>query len=312
VNAKRRRRSISSRAGPPAIPPGLDWWRSEPGGGEWLDSLPAFVADCSDRWQFRTGPPYQPASISLVIPAERADGTPAVLKISFPEPESEHEGAALAHWDGRGAVRLLAHDPARRALLIERCSPGDQLWAVEDDDEVTAAAATVMHRLWRPPPIDHPFRLLANEAARWAVELPSRWSGLGQPFEGRLLDEAVAACRELGGSQGESVVLHQDLHAGNILRATREPWLAIDPKPLVGERPFDAAALLRDRLSELAEPNARVLVRRRLDILVERLGLDRERTRRWGIAHALAWGVSGSKVYPDMIVAARSLIEIGR
>jgi streptomycin 6-kinase len=312
VNAKRRGRSFSSRAGPLAIPAGLDWWRSEPGGGEWLDSLPALVADCSDRWQLRIGSPYQPASISLVVPAERADDTPAVLKISFPEPESEHEGAALAHWDGRGAVRLLAHDAARRALLIERCLPGDQLWAVEDDDEVTAAAATVMLRLWRPPPNAHPFRLLANEAARWAVELPSRWSGLGQPFERRLVDEAVAACRELSGSQGESVVLHQDLHAGNILRAAREPWLAIDPKPLVGERPFDAAALLRDRLSGLAEPNARVLVRRRLDILVERLGLDRERTRRWGIAHTLAWGVSGSKVYPDMIVAARSLVQIAR
>jgi streptomycin 6-kinase len=247
-----------------------------------------------------------------VIPAERADGTPAVLKISFPEPESEHEGSALAHWDGRGAVRLLAHDPERRALLIERCSPGDQLWAVEDDDEVTVAAATVMHRLWRPPPIDHPFRLLANEAARWAVDLPSQWSGLGRPFEQRLVDEAVAACLELSGSQDVSVVLHQDLHAGNILRAAREPWLAIDPKPLVGERPFDAAALLRDRLSGLAEPIARALVRRRLDILIERLGLDRERTRRWGIAHALAWGVSGSKVCPDMIVAARSLVEIGR
>jgi streptomycin 6-kinase len=169
-----------------------------------------------------------------------------------------------------------------------------------------------MQLLWRPPPSDHPFRLLANEAARWAVELPSQWSGLARPFERRLVNEAVAACLELGGSQGEPVVLHQDLHAGNILRAAREPWLAIDPKPLVGERPFDAAALLRDRLSELAEPNARVLVRRRLDILVERLGLDRERTRRWGIAHALAWGVSGSKVYPDMIVAARSLVEIGR
>ncbi|HYU50184.1 MAG TPA: aminoglycoside phosphotransferase family protein [Candidatus Limnocylindria bacterium] len=294
-----------------AIPPGLDWWRSAPGGGEWLDSLPTLVADCSDRWQLQIGQPYQPASISLVIPAERADGTPAVLKVSFPEPESEHEAAALAAWGGRGAVRLLAHDPERRALLIERCSPGDQLWAEEDDDAVSAAAAAVMSRLWRRAPENHPFRLLADQAARWAVELPARWAGLGRPFEQRLLDEAVAACLELGGTQGEPVVLHQDLHAGNILRAQREPWLAIDPKPLVGERPFDAAALLRDRLSGLAKPDARAVVRRRLDILVERLGLDRDRTRRWGLAHALAWGVSGSKVYPDMIVAARSLAHIG-
>lgn len=282
-----------------------------PGGSQWLDSLPSLVADYSDRWRLRLGVPYQPASIALVVPVELADGTPAVLKVNFPEPESEHEAAALAVWDGRGAVRLLASDLDRGALLIERCSPGDQLWAVEDDDEVTAAAAAVMDRLWRPAPDDHSFRYLSAEAARWAVELPVEWANLGRPFERRILDEAVDACLELGGTQGPPVVLHQDLHAGNILRAHREPWLAIDPKPLVGERPFDAAALLRDRLSGLAEPRARALVRRRLDILVERLGLDRERTRRWGIAHTLAWGVSGSKVYPDMIVAARSLVEIG-
>jgi streptomycin 6-kinase len=283
-----------------------------PGGSRWLDSLPDLVADCSDRWWLRIGEPYQPASIALVVPVEQLDGTPAVLKVNFPEPDSEHEAAALAFWDGRGAVRLLASDPERRALLIERCSPGDQLWAVEDDDEVTDAAAAVMDRLWRSAPDDHPFRDLSDQAARWAVELPAHWTNLGRPFEGRILDEAVAACLELGGAQGPAVVLHQDLHAGNILRAVREPWLAIDPKPLVGERPFDAASLLRDRLWGLAEPDVRTVVRRRLDILVERLGLDRERTRRWGIVHALAWGVSGSKVEPDMIVAATCLVEMGR
>jgi streptomycin 6-kinase len=295
-----------------AIPPGLDWWRSAPGGGEWLDSLPTLVADCSDRWQLQIGQPYQPASISLVIPAERADGTPAVLKVSFPEPESEHEAAALAAWGGRGAVRLLAHDPERRALLIERCSPGDQLWTLEDEDEATAAAAGVMDRLWRAAPEDHAFILLADQAARWATELPSHWAGLGRPFDRRLVDEATAACRDLGPTQVESMVLHQDLHGGNILRARREPWLAIDPKPLVGERAFDAASLLRDRRWRLAESNAGALVARRLDTLVERLGLDRERTRRWGIAHALAWGVSGTKLEPDMIEAARLLVAIGR
>jgi streptomycin 6-kinase len=247
-----------------------------------------------------------------VIPAERADGSPAVLKFNFPEPESETEAAALAHWNGRGAVRLLAHDPERRALLIERCSPGDQLCSVEDEDEATAAAAQVMERLWRSAPADHPFLLLADRAARWAVELPSLWAGLGRPFERRLIDEAVAACLELGITQGPPVLLHQDLHGGNILRALREPWLAIDPKPLVGERAFDAASLLRDRRWRMAEPGFGTVIRRRLDALVDRLGLDRERTRRWGIAHALAWGVSGAKVESDMIAAARLLVDVGR
>jgi len=111
--------------------------------------------------------------------------------------------------------------------------------------------------------------------------------------------------------QAATVIVHQDLHGGNILRAQREPWLAIDPKPLVGEPAFDAASLLRDRRWQIREPNARSVIARRLDILVERLGLDRERTRRWGIAHALAWGMSGTKVEADMIEAARLLVAIG-
>jgi streptomycin 6-kinase len=310
VDSKRRSRSRSVARGL-AIPPGLDWWRSVPGGSRWLDSLPDLVAACSERWRIRIGEPFQPASISLVLPAEREDGSLAVLKINFPDEESEREGAALAHWDGLGAVRLLAEDPDRRALLIERCSPGDQLWTLQDEDEATSIAADVMDRLWRPAPADHSFVLLVDQAARWAAELPSHWTDLGRPFDRRLVDEATAACRDLGPAQTDSVVLHQDLHGGNILRARREPWLAIDPKPLVGERAFDAASLLRDRRWRLAEPNARSVIARRLDILVERLGLDRERTRRWGIAHALAWGVSGTKLEPDMIEAARHLAALG-
>jgi streptomycin 6-kinase len=123
------------------------------------------------------------------------------------------------------------------------------------------------------------------------------------------VEQAVALARDLGSSQGESVVLHQDYHGGNVLRSEREPWLAIDPKPLVGEREFDAASLLRDRRDELvADPRPQRRVRRRLDLLAAELGLDRERMRGWGIVHALAWGVSGiGKVEEDMVACAHWL-----
>ena len=70
----------------------------------------------------------------------------------------------------------------------------------------------------------------------------------------------------------------QDLHGANILAAEREPWLVIDPKPLVGERELEASGLLRNTRD----------VSRWLDVLVE-LGFDRERARGWGVAHNLAW-----------------------
>jgi streptomycin 6-kinase len=285
------------------IPRTLEWWREEPGGAAWLERLPRLAAECAQEWSLTLGRPFADAHVSLVVPVSHADGTPGVLKLNFPDAESEYEADALSFWDGSGAVRLHAHDRGRRALLVERCEPGTRLWTVEDEEEATRIAAALLRRLWRKPPTDHPFRLLVYEAARWAEELPRVWGERGRPYERSLLDETVAFLREAGPNQGEAVVVHQDFHGGNVLRARREPWLAIDPKPLVGEREFDTASLLRDRRQELAGDDypART-VRRRLDQLSSDLGLERERMRGWGIAHALAWD-------PDegMIACARWL-----
>ena len=289
------------------VPRALDGWREVPGGAEWLDSLPGMVDACAERWSLVVGLPYDGGNVSLVLAVER-DGVPAVLKINFPDDESEHEPDALTHWGGRGAVRLLEYDAQHRALLVERCEPGTRLWEIEDDEVATRIAASVLAVLWHSPPGNHTYRSLATAAARWAHKLPRDWEALGRPFEREILDEAVATCIELSADQGEGVVLHQDFHGGNVLRAAREPWLAIDPKPLVGERAFDAASLLRDRRWLLGSAGDAARIKRRLDLLTAELDLDRERMRRWGIAHALAWGVSGRKLEADMIECARLLV----
>jgi streptomycin 6-kinase len=276
-----------------------------PGGAAWLDRLPRLADECAEQWELELGPPFTGGNVSLVLPAGDA-----VLKLNFPDEESEHEADALALWEGHGAVRLIAHDPARRALLVERCRPGTTLWDVADEQEATSIAAGLLRRIWRPPAPDHPFRLLATEAVRWAAELPGQWEQLGRPFDRGLVDEAVAAALQLAASQHDVVVVHQDFHGGNVLRAQREPWLVIDPKPLVGERAFDAASLLRDRRDELArDPAPKQRVRNRLDQLTEELELDRERLRGWGIVHALAWGVSQRKLEEDMVACAGWLAQ---
>jgi streptomycin 6-kinase len=298
---------------PVRVPAGLAWWRSQPSGTAWLARLPRLVAECCARWDLALGAPFEPATVSYVAPVTRADGTPAVLKVNFPEPESEHEAAALAHWDGAGAVRLLASDPGRRALLVERCAPGDRLWSVADEARADLQAAAVLRRLWSvpAPPAGHPFRTLAGEARRWADELPVRWERHGRPFDRGLLDRAVAWIGELlasGAEGGEPVLLHQDLHGGNVLRAARGPWLAIDPKPVAGERAFDVASLLRDRRPELAaDPHPARRVRRRVDRLSEALDVDRERMRRWAVVHALAWGLADDEWFPDIVMCAEWL-----
>jgi streptomycin 6-kinase len=225
---------------------------------------------------------YPYAFASLALPATLPDGGDAVLKIQFPDRESEHEAAALARWDGDGAIRLIAYDAERRALLLERCDPGTPLSKLDQEDALDVVAS-LLPRLWKP--VGEPFGSLADEAGWWAEYLPERWERSGRPFERRLLEAALEALEVLPGSQGEQVLVNQDLHADNVLRADREPWLVIDPKPLAGEREFGVAALVRGEELGVGRAN----VRRRLDRLTAELGLDRDRARAWTMAQTLAW-----------------------
>jgi streptomycin 6-kinase len=262
----------------------------EPGGTEWLAELPRLVDECVEQWSLELEEPIDTGN-SFVAPAGDA-----FLKLNLPGLESEHEAEALARWNGVGAARLLARDDQRRAMLVERLRPATQLWSVPDD-QATAIAAGVLEQLWIPA--GEPFRRLEDAAAEWVEFLREHWEALGRPYERGLLDEAVDFLRHAGPTQRESVLMHQDLHGGNVLLSERG-WVAIDAKPLVGEREFDVASLVRDR-----RPTTRRAVQRRLDYLVDRLGLDRERARGWGIAHALVW--NGSE---EMVDAARFLSRL--
>lgn len=299
----------------PLIPEHLaKLWRSLPGGAAALERLPELIEDCVEMWGLTLGRPYPKPALGggagFVASAIRPDGSPVVLKINFPDVESEHEAAALRIVGGRGAVRVLEDDPDRRALLLERLDPGTTLWKVPEEHAVDLAA-DVLSRFWHAVPDGHPFDLLAERAAFWIEDIRASFAALGTPFEADLADEAVRLATELAQSVDESYLLHQDFHGGNVLAAQREPWLAIDPKPLVGERAFDTASLLRDRRPELLRSAApRRVIRRRLDRLAEALELDRERMRAWGIVHAVAWGIWRDGFSEEHIACARLLREL--
>jgi streptomycin 6-kinase len=286
------------------LPTCLAWLRDSAEGRAWLEALPDLLRECRELWSLHLGEPYQASHVSLVVPASTPGGADVVLKIQFPHRESELEAAALEQWEGDGAVQLLEHDPDRHALLIERCRPGSHLSTLGSENAL-AVMIDLLPRLWIPT--EAPFRPLSLEAARWADQLPWRWEHCGRPFERRLVDAAVGTLETLSATQGEPVLLHQDLHADNVLRAEREPWLAIDPKPLVGEREFGIAPLVRG--SELGHARKRVLGR--LDRLSGELGLDRERARSWAFAQTLAWAFEGSEVLPRHVETARWLLEAG-
>jgi streptomycin 6-kinase len=264
-------------------------------GADWLDALPATIAACEAKWHLAALDPVDDLTYNYVCAAIRADGSEAILKLGVPgrnrNPEQYTEIEALRRFDGRGAVRLLAADPALGAMLLERALPGDTLATVADDEQATQIASGVMMRLWRPVDADHGFPTVE----RWGRGFERMRARFGEgtgPLPESLTSRAEGLFADLVASSTAPVLLHGDLHHWNILRATREPWLAIDPKGVVGEPAYEAGALMRNMVDlRLGSRHIATMLRRRLEILSDELHINHERLRNWAIAQAVlsAW-----------------------
>jgi streptomycin 6-kinase len=261
--------------------------RRGPEAQEWLEQLPNVLDAYAARWALTLGNPFTTLSFNYVTHATRADGVPAVLKIGVREDkEFWTEAEALRLYDGHGMVRLLDADLNDAVMLLESIEPGVPLAVIEDDEQAIAAAVRVMRQFWRPIAEPHVFPTVA----RWALGLErhrKRYGGSGL-IPPRLFEQAEALYRDLGASMAGPALLHGDLHHDNILSATREPWLGIDPKGLVGEPAYETGALLRNPHEQLlALPDVRPLLARRIAQLSDELGIARARIHGWGIAQAV-------------------------
>lgn len=250
----------------------------------YVDALPRLLRELSEEWGL-TAEPDEPGGevahgfASVVVPVRR-EGEPAVLKLGFPDEESEHEALALQRWGGEGAVRLFAADPRRRALLLERLEPTDlgELWDVEACEVVAGLYA----RLHRPAPPQ--LRRLTDVVDRAVPGL--RALPRDAPLPHRLVEQALSLIDQLR-ADDPGRLLHTDLHYANVLgsvdTAGRGPWLAIDPKPLAGDPHAELAPMLWNRWDELVGSwdGVRGAVRRRFHTLVDAAGLDEDRARDW-------------------------------
>ena len=246
----------------------------------WLLRLPESLQTLEGRWSLSLGEPFEgdDGSCAWVTPVTRADGTCAVLKLGMPHMESEHESQGLRFWDGDPTVRLLEADDELGAMLLERCEPGSALTTLPEPEQDLIIAG-LLRRLWRLPAERHPFRPLSAMLDTWSAETLAdiqRWPDAGLVREGLLL------FKELAHSARAQVLLATDLHAGNVLRSKRAPWLVIDPKPFVGDPAYDVAQHLFNcaRLCSDAEGT--------INRMADLVGLDRERVRLWVFARASA------------------------
>ncbi|MFH8614715.1 aminoglycoside phosphotransferase family protein [Streptomyces sp. NPDC017979] len=249
-----------------------------------VEALPARAAALLDRWELRRSGAPMHGLVSLALPVERADGTESVLKIGPVDEETEGEPAALRTWDGAGAVRLLEHDPATGALLLEGLDAARPLSAVPDVRRAVQVVAELLARL-SAGPAPAGMRRLGDVTAAMLAQVPAAARRLVDADERRLLLDCAAAVREVADEPGDRL-LHWDLHYDNVLAAEREPWLAIDPKPLAGDPGFELLPALTNRYDP--DPAATVW---RFDLMTEVLGLDRERARAWTLARSLQWSL---------------------
>ncbi|MFI9504336.1 aminoglycoside phosphotransferase family protein [Nocardia sp. NPDC052566] len=243
----------------------------------WLDQLPTLAARFTDRWRLTVDGPSMHGYGGLVLPVRRDDGTAAILKLNYLTPETRDEPVALAAWAGDGAVLLFDSDAEHGALLMERLE-SDRSLEHEPIDDAVRITAQLMRRLAiaAPPGIS---RDLRAESAVWAGELPADWARLGEPFPRKMLDAAVEACAHFGAT-ADRLLVSEDLHFENVLAATREPWLAIDPQPLAGDLEFTTLSLLWSRRTESALDD-------RFAAVVDIAGLDADRARAWTLVQAV-------------------------
>lgn len=211
-------------------------------GRRWRAELPEIIWRCARHWSLTMNPPFPAATYNYVAPVLLRDGTPAVLKAGFPnDRELMAEAEALRNYGGDGAVHLLQADLINGTLLLERAHPGTDLWQIQDEEEQITVAAALMRRLWRTPPLG----ATLIHASDWIERMVSVAPSVAQSgFPLHWVERAKVIWEELVVSGGEAVLLHGDLHQGNILAAKRESWLAIDPKGLIGPRVFDTIQLI--------------------------------------------------------------------
>jgi streptomycin 6-kinase len=234
---------------------------------------------------------------SLLLPVRRL-GVPAMLKIARDE-EERRGGRLMGWWQGDGAARVLLHDDT--ALLLERAEGSATLAAMVAegrDDEASRVLCSVGRRL-------HAAR---GEPPVWLEPL-ARWFAALAPAavsHGGVLAEAHATASKLLSTPREIVVLHGDIHHGNVLDGGMRGWLAIDPKALRGERTFDFVNILRNPDTSTALAPGRF--ERQLAIIARAAALEPRRLIEWMLAFA---GLSASWHLADGTSPALDL-EIAR
>jgi streptomycin 6-kinase len=280
--------------------------RFGPGAAEWTAGLSASVASLARQWRLDVGEPFDGGALSVVIRVTGADGRPAVLKLS-PDAASLAEQAGMLHlFEPSGRVPAVLAD-APGALLLEAVQPGTAMDDVPQQPTPAQFAELLadLHAVDPPPGVAlRDVRVLADEFVR---------GGMGQLTEptvaARLhrsdFERALEELDTLSATPSPTVLLHGDLHLGNVLDGGPRGLVAIDPMACVGDRCWDAVDYVLDGADR------RDGIEYRLHALSTEARLDAERLYAWCRVVAAATAIQAlrhggqERVVDELLALAR-------
>ena len=253
-----------------------------PEGQAWMAALPSLLGDLARQWDLAvTGGQARHGYNAIVVPV-RQRGRPLALKLNWPASQVQAEADALAAWQGRGAVELMAADIPRGALLLERLDASRSLASIPVAD-AAATAGALIRTLAIQAPGSWPSVPAAARQIAGAIE--ARQRSLHDPVPGPWVTLAAGLAADLARDPARMLV-HTDLHYDNVLACQRpgQPWAAIDPKAAAGAPERSVAELLWTRADELAGPQA---ITGLLDTVIHHGHLDRSGAIAWAFVRTI-------------------------
>jgi streptomycin 6-kinase len=172
------------------------------------------------------------------------------------------------------------------------------------DDEASRIICDVAAQLHAPRSLPRPETVPLSvwfDALHWSASQ-----------HGGLFAKAAAIAHGLLDNPRDIVVLHGDLHHGNIMRSAERGWVAIDPKALLGARCFDFANLFCNPDDEAATTPGRLS--RQITVVAEAARLEPIELLKWILAYATlsaSWFIQdGAKPGARLAVAEIAAAEL--
>jgi streptomycin 6-kinase len=211
----------------------------------WWARLPGAIELLAARWDLVVGEPVGRGNTSVVIRCRRGDGARAVLKLC-PDPSlSRAEAQALRAWRSSGRVPALWEADVTVGALLLEALPDERPLSERAEPVAIGDVAGLLRALHVPPPASpREFPALSARIGfifdHW-IERYRPDPAVSRLVPSERLERGRQVARELATGDGAPVLLHGDLHAGNVLDGgSARGLVAIDPRPCLGDPAFDA------------------------------------------------------------------------